>query len=101
MNIVTHLVSIGYKPFRLIDGGLVECNNPNDFSTMMPGKLTVRLIKDDSTFVYGLHERSKPPTLIHPRPKHLFYSDDLMNDYLLNTKAETIFAELYPLSCSQ
>jgi hypothetical protein len=66
---IQYLMSIGYKPFRYSKLGLVPCANPYDYSTMREGGLDVRLIKGDSTFIYGLHEFKKPPTLISPRPR--------------------------------
>ena len=67
MKLIQYLLSIGYKPFRYSKNGLVPCDNPYDFSTMREGGIDVKLIKDNSTFRFGLNERNKPPTLIYPR----------------------------------
>jgi hypothetical protein len=88
MKIIEYLISIGYKPFRHTKIGLTPCINPYDYSTMREGGIDVRLIKDNSTFIFGLHEYKKPPTLISPRT-HELKRDDEMNKFLAeNTPAE-------------
>ena len=111
---IQYLMSIGYKPFRWISHkvGLVPCTNPYDYSTMREGGLDVILIKGDSTFVYGLHEYKKPPTLISPRPKIKIHKtiivdsvktdvvineifDDAMNIVLKEVECEDIFKAIH------
>jgi hypothetical protein len=100
-HIVYYLIEKGFKPFRSVYENkkqeLVLCKDPLNFSTMMNGYIDVRLIKDDSYWCFGLHEAGKPPTLIYPRTKELYF-DDHMNRYLQDNDNDTIFAELYPLS---
>ena len=108
-------MSIGYKPFRYTKFGLVPCANPYDYSTMREGGLDVRLIKGDSTFVYGLHEFKKPPTLISPRPRIRIHKtiivdsvkkditiseseDDAMNIVLKEIEYEQIFKAIHDKS---
>jgi len=85
---IQYLISLGYKPFRYTKFGLVPCVNPYYYSTMREGGLDVRLIKGDSTFVYGLHEFKKPPTLISPRPRIQVYKtivvDSIKKDIVIN-----------------
>jgi len=93
MNIVHYLISQGYKTYRWSKNGYIPCDNNFDFSSMREGGLDVRLVKDDSQFVYGLNEKNKPPTLIHPRPFNL-QSDNEMNTYLRENTIENIYKEL-------
>jgi|LakMenEpi03Aug12_release.lakeMendotaPanAssembly.Ray.scaffolds.fasta_scaffold2126906_1 hypothetical protein len=97
MKIIEYLISIGYKPFRYTKCGLVPCNNPYDYSTMREGGIDVRLIKDNSTFVFGLHEHKKPPTLISPRTNEL-QKDDEMNKFLADHSAKEVFESLLKYS---
>lgn len=97
MNIVQYLISLGYKPYRWSEKSYVPCTNNFDFSTMRIGGLDVRLVKDNSEFIFGLNEAGKPPTLISPRTEYL-RSDNKMNNYLRNNSSEVVFKELYSFS---
>ena len=94
---VEYLISIGYKPFRWTKKGLVECNNPHNYSTMVEGGLDVRLIKGKSVFIYGLNDLNKSPTLIYTRPIGI-NTDDLMNRYLNSNSVESVYNDLVKLS---
>ena len=97
MNIVKYLIYNGYKAYRWSESGYLICNNNFDFSSMRVGGSDVRLVKGNSEFIYGLHEKNKPPTLIFPRTFDL-QLDDKMNKYLSENSSEYIFNELFPLS---
>lgn len=89
MKIIEYLISIGYKSFRHNKIGLVPCINPYDYSTMREGGIDVRLIKDNSIFIFGLHEHKKPPTLISPRTNEL-QRDNEMNKFLADHSAKEV-----------
>lgn len=40
-----------------------------DYSSMRENGIDSRYIKDNIIFIWGLHEKGKPPTLISPRPR--------------------------------
>lgn len=97
MKIIEYLILIGYKPFRYTKSGLVPCDNPYDYSTMREGGIDVRLIKGYSTFIFGLHEHKKPPTLISPRTNEL-QKDDEMNKFLADHSAREVVKILFKYS---
>ncbi len=110
MGFEDYLLSLGYKRFRK-----VYANNKFEyvdfkhkgFSSMMPGGLDVRYIKDndfDNEIIFGLSEKDKPPTLVYPRPRIKYVTDsnymnevrdDAMNVCLLNETPEDIFKAMY------
>ena len=51
------------RGFKLYQGGYTS------FSTMQKDGIDARFKKDNIVFIWGLHEKGKPPTLISPRPK--------------------------------
>lgn len=54
----------------LIQNGFKLCRGKHlNYSSMVVDGLDSRYEKDGITFVWGLHEKDKPPTLISPRPK--------------------------------
>jgi hypothetical protein len=95
--IVNYLIEKGYKPFRWSRNRLTPCDRPIEFSSVTVGGVDVRLIKGNSVFIYGLHEKGKPPTLIYPRPKGI-YLDDEMNRFLSENTDEEVFKKLLPCS---
>ena len=106
MGFEDYLLSLGYKRYRKVyANGKFEYVDfkHKGFSSMMPGGLDVRYIKDndfDNEIIFGLHEKYKPPTLVSPRPRinnkgMNEYSDDAMNVCLLNETPEDIFKAMY------
>lgn len=112
MNIVNYLINKGYKPMRYTKNGWIEdSKNVDFFSTASEGKLTIRLVKDNSMFEYGLNEYGLPPTLIFPLPQNvvvenitegkglirLFGQHD-MQRFLEAHSLDEVFEILYPNS---
>ena len=50
-------------------------------------------MKEGFQIWWGLNEKDHPPPLVSPRPKGIFFDDD-MNEYLLNTPFEQILYEI-------
>ena len=93
MNFIEYLMEKGYKPYRKIYENkkwhYIEDNKRLDyFSSCVPGFSDIRLIKEDSEFIYGLLEQNTSPTLIYPRP--INYSTDQINRLLIDKKYEEI-----------
>lgn len=97
MRIIEYLISLGYKPFRQTKDGIIPCTNPYDFSAMREGGLDVSLTKDNSTFIFGLNEVKKPPTLKYPRTIKL-QRDDEMNRFLAKNSPKEVFESLVKYS---
>jgi hypothetical protein len=88
----------------------LELNKCNTFSTMVDGRLHNVWVKEDKAIYFGLNEKSKPPTLLSPRPniefaiiennkkqvlENCFWSDDAMNICLKKYSNEQIFQAIY------
>lgn len=52
----------------LKEGFILIQNKHLDYSTMRENGVDSRYEKDGVIFIWGLHEKDKPPTLISPRP---------------------------------
>jgi len=91
-NIQEYLKGLGFIPFRYDtkNNDYKECYRDNHFSTMTPSNLSYLSVyykKEKETFIFGLREANKPPTLISPRPKIVVnYIDN--NDVLVKIKTE-------------
>lgn len=81
MSFVEYCISCGYKPFRKVfdrksrKWNYVECTDVNFFSSVVSGKIDIRLIKDDREIIFGIPgaiydplegEKTHFPTLIYP-----------------------------------
>lgn len=83
MSFIEYLIDNGYKPFRKVydkqkkQYEYIEDNNLNYFSSMVPGYVDIRLIKDDSEIIWGLNEAQHSPTLIWPRLKDWVQDSDV------------------------
>lgn len=54
----------------LMQNGFKLCRGKHlNYSSMVVDGLDSRYEKDGITFIWELHEKDKPPTLIYPRPK--------------------------------
>lgn len=90
-----YLISIGYKRYRKVFDKkawhYIEDSNGYFFSTMIAGCLDYRYILNggfEDEIIFGLHEKSKPPTLIWPRT---VLDDDSMNIMLKDNTPEEIY----------
>lgn len=100
MNFPQFLKNMGYEPYRYVynkhikSWKYVPCKDDDFFSSMVSGGLDVRYIKDDVEFIWGLHEKGKPPVLISPRPntKPIKFVDD---DLMFNILSSFPFDEIY------
>ena len=63
-----YLLSIGYKKM-VFDTKEMRLKDYGDEILSTLGNLDFRYVKGNKTFIWGLHEFSKPPTLVSPRPK--------------------------------
>lgn len=90
-----YLFDKGFRPFKQVffkqlSYEPLELNKISSFSTMEPGRIENVWIKDDMKIFFGLSEKGKPPTLISPRPKGIYFDDD-MNRLLKEKTPEEIF----------
>jgi len=116
-KLINLLISKGYKKFRFITNkkGFKKEYNPSikddTFSTMVDGGLDIRYEKDDDIWIFGLHEKGYPPTLIYPRPNIVFKiksTEDLLllrnlgyhkwkkykiKDFVLNAQSKDVFMQ--------
>lgn len=81
-----HLINKGWQMMVYKDGKL-EPAQRHFISTM--GNLDHRYIKDGFEVIIGLHEWSKPLTLISPRPYG--WTDDDMNRFLTVTPVSAVY----------
>jgi hypothetical protein len=105
MDFCSYLESIGFKPFRNINNKYVPCTSDMSFSTMQSGMLYVYYLRNEDTFLWGLNEFGKPPTLISPRPTILLHtqddrilspvSDDYMNRLLQTTEPKELYESIF------
>lgn len=87
-----YLLLIGYKRYRSVYDGkrfnYVESNSGYSFTSVDPGGLDYRYIKDGHEIIFGLNERDKPPTLICGK---VAKSDDAMNRILKSNTPEQVY----------
>ena len=95
------LLDKGYKKYIKKDNSYIEVDT-HSLSTM--GNIDHRYILNGNEICFGLHEKGKPPTLIHPRPNIRFeregkilteFWDDAMNVVLDKVDYDIILEYMY------
>ena len=101
-----YLLDKGYTRYYIDcrrPGTIKDTTPNNDFCYSSMDIVTALYIKDDVTFVYGLHEKGHPPCLISPRPtvkvhrkEHNEYVDFYTNELVITEK--TVYTEVWDAS---
>lgn len=93
-----YLIDCGFKRYRMVYGKGKFLYEPSDtgysFSSMEPGGLDYRYLKNGKEVVFGLSEESKPPTLCWPRPQNV-NTDDEMNRVLKEKTTEQVYKMIF------